>query len=83
MLYSGPAGREFCSERRTVSYSVVSAEGSTPQLNRFLIFLNRLSCTAVGANEGAELDFGVPIGAFQGFYDAIGAHVFNRLQLLT
>ena len=26
----GPAGRVFCSERRTVSYSVVSADGSTP-----------------------------------------------------
>ena len=30
MRYSDPAGRDFCSERRTVSYSVVSAEGSTP-----------------------------------------------------
>jgi hypothetical protein len=27
MLYSGPAGRAICSERRTVSYSVVSAKG--------------------------------------------------------
>jgi len=31
MLYSGPAGRAICSERQTVSYSVVSAEGSTPR----------------------------------------------------
>jgi ABC-type glutathione transport system ATPase component len=31
MLYSGPAGRAICSERRTVSYSLVSANGSTPQ----------------------------------------------------
>src|SRR5580698_10016311 len=30
MHYSGPAGRQFCSERPTVSYSTVSAEGSTP-----------------------------------------------------
>lgn len=30
MLYSGPAGRVICSERRTVSYSVVSDEGSIP-----------------------------------------------------
>jgi hypothetical protein len=30
MLYSGLAGRVICSERPTVSYSVVSAEGSTP-----------------------------------------------------
>src|SRR5207253_11368301 len=30
MLYSGPAGRAICSDRRTVSYSVVSADGSTP-----------------------------------------------------
>jgi hypothetical protein len=30
MRYSGSAGREICSERRTVSYSVVSPNGSTP-----------------------------------------------------
>jgi hypothetical protein len=30
MRYGDPAGRDFCSERRTVSYSVVSANGSTP-----------------------------------------------------
>ena len=38
MLYSGPAGRRFFSERRTGSYSVVSAEGSIPQaLGLFLL----------------------------------------------
>jgi hypothetical protein len=30
MLYSDLAGRVICSERPTVSYSVVSAEGSSP-----------------------------------------------------
>ena len=30
MRYSGPAGRGFFNERSTVSYSIVSGQGSTP-----------------------------------------------------
>jgi hypothetical protein len=34
-----------------------------------------------GAEEGAECHFGVPMSAFRGFSVAIGAHVFNKLQV--
>ena len=51
MLYSGPAGRIFCSERRTVSYSVVSAKGSTPEqrlvLGQIAIYAKSNEITAV------------------------------------
>ena len=34
-----------------------------------------------GADGGAECDFEVPMSAFRGFSVAIGAHVFNKLQV--
>jgi hypothetical protein len=58
MRYSDPAGRDFCSERRTVSYSVVSAEGSTPTTyHQSRLFTHRKSpsqislCLQVGSSD--------------------------------